>query len=321
MSESIATAPEGEMAQASAMPEEVSVSLPDPRDYVDPDAEAGASDDASDDAPSEAPPAPPEEVEFDLGGTKITMAKGGLSDDAVAAIQKWTKTAQANHTQRSQDVADQRRAVEAEYVQAQQFRQLGEGLRDKFSEGMAIRRQLDQWRTNFDERLWGTNPDEARRQSDLAGRMERQLQGIAGEVEQAESRLEQVQRERETLAQRSQMDAFEVALQEGRKVVEQAIPAMKDAKAQSDLISYAVKNGVDAKDAESWSLNPAAAMAFYKAMLFDRAQAAGTAAIKPVAPGQPVKGLAGTGSATPSDPSQMSTGQMAAHLKARGIIR
>lgn len=242
----------------------------------------------------------PEEVEFNFGGNKVSVPKDAVPDDIREKLQDFADGTWKSYTQKSQDVAEQAKSLEARSEAIQKMETLqGEAL-DNFSRGNALQQEIAQLQAVDIDQLWQSNPDKARRIGDAIGQRERALAEIVGKVSQAETALEHEQ-------------AAEVArvMDEGERAVEKQIKGFKE-KHLGDVIDYAVKNlGVDENAAKSeWALNPPMAIATYKAMMFDRMQAQAKKAAKPKpADANPMTPMKGKGGAANVDPDKMSTEQ------------
>lgn len=323
MSESVATAPEGEIAQDAPV-----VDAPDARANVAPEegplspeeeaAAAGYEAEEPEEAPVEedAAPEPVEEIEFDLGGTALKVPKGAIPENVAEEIAKWTKAAQAAHTQRSQALAENRKQVEATFAEAQKFRKMSEGVAEGFATGRALLAQVQQDEARLSEQLYQTNPDEYRMVSDRAALNRRRLDETIRNLSAEEQHLEHAERQRAEQSAEQMREQTARMAEEGRKIVQTAIPTF-NASEEAKLIAYAVKQGIPENEAKIWSLNPTSAIAFHKAMLWDEAKAAARPVKEPPKPpAAPIKGLASRASAIETDPNRMNIEQYAAWRKA-----
>lgn len=324
MSESTATSPAGEIEA----PETV-VEMPFSLDGDGEAAEGAAPPEEIEDdleaepEPPAAEPEPVEEIEFDLGGTALKVPKDAKVADVAEQIATWTKAAQAAHTQRSQVLADQRRAVEATFEEAQKFRRMSEGVAENFATGRALLSQVQADEAALaNGQLWQTDPDRARMISDRVSATRRQLDQTIQALSAEEQALEHAERQRADASARQVREQTERQAEEGRKIVQAVIPKF-DAEGEAKLIAYAVKQGIPEHEAKIWSLNPISAIAFHKAMLWDEAKVAAKPVKEPLKPpAAPIKGMPGNAaSSVPSDPTHMSNGQLHALLKGRGVLR
>lgn len=321
MSETV-TAPEGEIANE--------VVLPPPGDEEQPRspeelaAEAGEAAEEPEEAPPEEaeqppPETPPEEVEFDLGGTKVKVPKDAVPAEVFEKIDAWTKAAQRNHTQRSQELAEQRKAVQAEYAEAQRLRTTSNEVQELYGRGLSVKQHIEQLqRAAADPNIWQTDPNGARQISDTLSMKRLELQQIAEAVAAGETALEHAEQSRKAASAGQERERAERMATEGREIVQKAIPGF-DPKVEAEIIAYAVKNGVSEENARTWSMTPITAIFAHKAMMWDRAQAAGTPLKpKPTQLTAPIKGVSSNATGVPNDPSKMDMEQYAAWRKAGG---
>ncbi|MBS7811205.1 hypothetical protein [Roseococcus pinisoli] len=318
MSESVATAPEGEIAEEVVQPiaaEEQPRSPEEIAAALDPEEPAEAAAETT----PEAAPEPEEEVEFDLGGTKLKVPKSAIPEDVAGKLHDWSKAAQRGHTQRSQEVADLRRAAEAELGEAQKLRRVSGEVQEAFGRGLAVKNEITALeRAVADGNLWQTNPDEARRASDTLTRKRMELQQIAEQVAAGETALEHADRQRADASASQQREQTERMATEGREIVRKAIPTF-DATAEAELVAYVTKDyGLSEEQAKSWPLNPVTAIMAHKAMMWDRAQQqAQPLKPPPAAPAAPIKGLQTKAAGVPTDPEHMTMDQYVAWRKSQ----
>lgn len=300
MEEDTAIAPDEGIAPEEA-PTEPVVSEAADNDVVDldeleTDPESGTDDDVEQE---------PEEVEFNFGGNKVSVPKDAVPDEIREKLQDFAEGTWKSYTQKSQDVAEQAKSLEARSEAIQKMETLqGEAL-DNFSRGNALKQEIAQLQAEDLTQLWQSNPDRARQVGDAIAQRERALADIVSKVSQAETALEQTQ-------------AAEVArlIEEGERAVEKQVKGFKE-NHLGDVIDYAVKTmGIDENTAKSeWALNPPMAIATYKAMKFDEMQAQAKKAAKPKpADAKPVTPMKGKGGAATVNPDKMSTEQW---MKAR----
>jgi ABC-type transporter Mla subunit MlaD len=239
----------------------------------------------------------PEMVEYRFGAKVMAVPRGTLPDDVDANLREFAGGIQADYTRKTQALAEEGRALEAERASVRQIMTLtGEAQRAAVAaevfdaEAKAIRAQLPQ--------LWQSNPDQARQLSDQAAQME------AAAVENRQL----VAGHQAKIADQTQRESAK-RLEAGIAEVRQAIKGF-DEKAEGELIRYAVTQmGVSEADARAYGLTPKLAVAVWKASQWDRLQAqtkAATAATPPAPPSAPVKGLSGKSVAAAKDPQKMS---------------
>lgn len=230
-----------------------------------------------------------EEVEIDFGGNKLSVRKSEIPDEVLDKVQNFAKDTWAEHTRRSQEVAEQRKQVEARQEAVNKLAGLqGEAL-ETFSRGLALRAEIQQLSQIDLSALWQSDPDRARRTSDLISQKQAEFQRTSSKVAQIEA--EQA---------RAQETEFSRQREAGKTEIHRRI---KDFKAD-EVIDYVVsKHGIDRAVAErDWPMNPAMTVLAHKAMLYDRMQAKARASAAPKTPtAQPVKATAkkGGGSGRP----------------------
>jgi len=224
----------------------------------------------------------PEEIELDYGGNKFRVAKDALPEEVATKLDEFLKGSWRSHTEKSMEVAEQRKALEAQERAVQNLGSLQGEMLEKFSHGQSVKKELQELKQIDLPALWTSNPDEARQVSDYISAKEAELNAVAGEVSQHEQQLRQAQAEE--FARRSE---------EGKKLVLSRIPDFPAREAE--VIDYAIQSyGVSEADAKNWGANPVATEAMYKAMMYDRSQEAAKKAAKPkpadAKPVKPVKG-------------------------------
>ena len=229
----------------------------------------------------------PELREFDFGGNKFTVPKDAIPDELAAEIEKFTKGTWSDYTRKSQDVAEQKRALEAEKIAVEKLAKLNGDALYSFSKGLQLKNEIEQLqRVNLDQ-LWQSDPDRARRVSDQLALKQAEFQRTVQDVQAKEAEL--------TTAQMQEMQR---QMEEGRKHVERYVKGFEQK--VPEVVEYVTKTyGMTKEQAESWPLNPATAAMAYKAMMYDRMQAsastkkpAGKAEVKPVVPQKGKGGVA-----------------------------
>ena len=256
-----------------------------------------ATEDESEEEESE-----PEEIELDYGGNKFRLPKGALPEEDAAKLDEFLKGSWRSHTEKSMEVAEQRKALEAQQGAIQKLSGLQGEMLQQFSRGQAIQDELQQIKQQVDlPSLWQSSPDEARQVSDYISAKEAELQSIASDVSQREQAFTQ---EQAAFAAKQAED--------GKQRVLSRVPDF--AANESSVVEYAIKEyGVSEAEAKNWGANPVAAEAMYKAWKFDQMQAASAKAAKPKpADAKPVKPVKGKGNARPrldivKDADKMST--------------
>jgi hypothetical protein len=270
------------------------------------EAETLAQDDESEgesEDDGEAEEAEPETVEFDYGGNKFKVPKGALPEEMEAQLDGFLKNSWRSHTEKSMAVAEQAKRVEARESAVEKLAGLQGDMLDKYSHGLAIQRELAQFQDVDLNALWQTDPDQARRVSDYVSQKRAEFQSVINEVAEGEQNFTRAQQAE--VARRAE---------EGKQIVTRQI---KDFEAKAaEVIDYAMKNyGVSETDAKNWALNPTSAIMAYKAMMFDKSQAAVAKAAKPKpAEAKPMKPMKGKGAPEQRVNNAMSARDMAKYL-------
>lgn len=214
-----------------------------------------------------------EEVEYDLGGgQKLKVPANATAAEVFEAAQKAFKDVEANYTRKQQAVAEQAKSIQARAEAVQKLETLnGEALQE-YSKGLNLRSELERLNAINLGELWQSNPDQARRISDMKAQLGAEFQATVAKVAQLEAGMTQAQQ-----AEMARIEAEGVAALEKRvKGFSQKVP---------EIIDYVSSTyGID-KDhaAKVWKMDPATAEMAYKAMMFDRMQ---TKAAKPATPAQ-----------------------------------
>lgn len=248
-----ATAPEGVAA-------EIEVTAPEPEEV----AEAEGVETEADTSETESEAEQPEEIEFDFGGNKFKVPKGSIPDEIADQLDKFTKGTWSDYTRKSQEVAEVRKSVEARAQAVAKLESISGEVLNTYSKGLQIKAELEQLRGIDVNALWQTNPDQARRVSDLMAQKSAEFNATVNKVAQLETGLTQAQ----------EAEAARRA-QEGEAVLERRIKGFSQK--VPEIIDYVAQNyGID-KDhaAKVWRQDPATAEMAYKAMMFDRMQSAG----------------------------------------------
>lgn len=260
MSEHDATAPEGVDAAEAAAPEPEEV------------AEAEGVETEAEQTETEPEAEQTEEIEFDFGGNKFKVPKGSIPDEIADQLDKFTKGTWSDYTRKSQEVAEVRKSVEARAQAVAKLESINGEVLNAYSKGLQIKAEIEQLRAIDVNALWQSNPDQARRVSDLMAQKSAEFNATVNKVAQLETGLTQAQ----------EAEAARRA-QEGEAVLERRIKGFSQK--VPEIIDYVAQNyGID-KDhaAKVWRQDPATAEMAYKAMMFDRMQSAGKKPA-PVAP-------------------------------------
>lgn len=243
-----------------------------------------------------------EEVELNIGGDKLRFPKGSVPEEVVTKLSEFSKGLEASYTKKFQDVAEHRKSIEARAQVLEKMQGMTGDLLKTYSMGEAIKQELAELTQVNLNQLWQSNPDQARQVSDLIAVKQSQFQQILNRVTQTEQQLEQ-----QKAAEIERMDT------EGRAILDKRIKGFSQK--APEVVKYAVETyGIDKAEAERYGLNPVAAEAMYKAMLYDRMQAASKPKPK-TTQNAPVKPVAKGGTSKPAPQlSKMSPAEMAKHL-------
>jgi hypothetical protein len=289
-----ATAPEGVAAEAE-------VTAPEPVEV----AEADGIELEAESSETEAE-APPEEIEFDFGGNKFKVPKGSIPDEIADQLDKFTKGTWSDYTRKSQEVAEVRKSVEARAQAVAKLENLNGEVLSTYSKGLQIKAEIEQLRAIDVNALWQSNPDQARRVSDLMAQKSAEFNATVNQVAQLENGLTQAQ-EAEAARRATEGEAL---LERRIKGFSSKIP---------EIIDYVADSyGIDKSHAAKvWRQDPATAEMAYKAMMFDRMQSAGK---KPasVAPktAAPVTAMKAKGASPASNLNLSDPAVMAKYLRA-----
>lgn len=249
-----------------------------------------------------AAPTVEEMLAFDFGGNKKEWKKGTLIDDVAPELDAFTKGLWGDYTKKSQSIAEERKALEAEKAVVQRMQGLNDELLTDFATGKALKAELAELEGIDLNALWQINPDQARQVSDAINFKRTQFQKTVQDLSAKEHALKETQAHAmaETRARQ---------IEQGRQYIAKSIPSF-DEKA---IIDYAVKNGVSEADAKDWPLNPYATIVTHKAMLYDRMQEQAKKAQASKAPqvAAPVKPMTSKPSSGSKDPNKMSMAEYA----------
>lgn len=243
-----------------------------------------------------------EEIELAFGAKTLKVAKGAIPDDVLAGLEDFTKNVQGDYTRKTQEVAEQRKAVEAERELFQKLTTLKGDALKAFNAGQSRAAEIQQLEQVDLDALWQSDPDQARRISDRLNMSRAEFQKHVNTVAQHEAAMEA-----------EQQRAIATLEEAGRAEVRKAIKGFDDT-AEKALVEYAVKSGIPEPEAKRWHLNPKVATMAWKAMQFDELQAKSKAATAPKpapAPAAPVKAVAGKSAASALDWDRMSPDEFA----------
>lgn len=257
----------------------------------------GMQDDGAEgaDEQDDATPEEIEEIELSFGAKTLKVAKSAIPDNVRTELEEFTKNIQGDYTRKTQEVAEQRKEIEAQRDLYGKLQTLGGEARKAFYAGEAVAGELAQLQQIDLRALRQSNPDQARWISDEIAIKRSDLMNHVNAVSQYETAI--------TAEEQRAIASLE---ETGRARIAKTVKGF-DAEA---VVAYAVKAGVSEQDAKKWPLNPITAEFAWKAMQYDKLHASTKAAIaaKPNStPSAPVRAISGksTGS-TVKAPEQMS---------------
>lgn len=227
-----------------------------------------------------------EEIEISFGGTKSRFKKGTPIEEVNERIQEFVNSTHKDYISKTQRVAEVRKVVEA---QEEGLRQLGSMSEDYYREyGAALRLQQERQELASVDlgALWATQPDNARRISDLMTQKNMELSQIYDRMSAAEGRM----RDAHAAAKASAAEA-------GRRAIEARIPGFTE-KHASAVVEYVTKRyNIPVEAAQNWAVSPEVTEMAYKAMLYDRSKATVAKKSPPKPLGKPVAPVRGKGAA------------------------
>ena len=236
-----------------------------------------------------------EEIEFDFGGNKLRIPKGTLPDEIAERLDAFTKGTWSDYTRKSQEVAEQRKALQAEAEYVARVKTLSDEGQRAFARGLQLREEVEQLAKVDLRALWQSNPDQARQVSDLLAQKQLEFQRAVSKVSEYESQVARA--EQESTARREQ---------DGREYVSKTVKGWSDTHA-AEAVAYAVKHGVPEEQARNWARFPREAVWAWKAAQFDKMQAQAKAPPKPAAPPTaPVAAVKGRAAPAAPNPEAMS---------------
>ncbi len=204
----------------------------------------------------------PEYREYDFGGKKFQVNKDALSDEQAEQFESYGKGLQSDYTKKTQELAEQRKHIEAREQSAEKLLSLQGDTLDIYSKGLAIRQELAQLNEIDLNQLWQSNPDQARQISDA----------ISQKTKEFNATVQQVSAKEGEMAQTKQADRQAKEI-EGEKTLNARIPQFTEK--VGEVIDYFCKTyGADKKATEAgWRSDPVVTELAYKAMMFDKMKA------------------------------------------------
>tara|TARA_R110000772_G_scaffold84270_2_gene177994 strand:- start:22 stop:963 length:942 start_codon:yes stop_codon:yes gene_type:complete len=256
------TSPEGIETDTAVDTEEsytetIDDDVEDSQEDLDED-EGGYSDD-DDDSDEDVP----EYREYDFGGKKYQINKNEpLSDEQSEQFESYGKGLQSDYTKKTQELAEQKKHIEAREQSAEKLLSLQGDTLDIYSQGLAIRQELAQLNEIDLNQLWQSNPDQARQVSDA----------ISQKTKEFNATVQQVSAKEGEMAHTKQADR-QAREMEGEKALNARIPQFTEK--VGEVIDYFCKTfGADKKATEAgWRSDPVVTELAYKAMMFDKMKA------------------------------------------------
>ena len=144
----------------------------------------------------------PEEIEFDFGGNKLRIPRSAVPDEVAEKLDAFTKGTWSDYTRKSQEVAEQRKALQAEAEYVARVKTLTDEGQRTFARGLQLREEVEQLAKVDLQALWQSQPDQARRVSDLLAQKQLEFQRVVAKVGEYEAQATRA--EQEALARREQ---------------------------------------------------------------------------------------------------------------------
>jgi hypothetical protein len=281
--------------------------LEQPVETLDSEAAAAAAEehdqqagnhDSQDDAASQEQPEEDEEIE--IGGKKVAMPK------SIAAEIKSGTMRQSDYTQKTQAVADERRAVETEREQVRQQAAQHQQFLDDVADVRAIEKQLKQYQALDWNQLIEQDPVQA---------MQLQQQQRALEAERS-AKVQGITQKQNEQALAEQQNAAKL-IQEAEAYVRREVSTWTPERT-AQINTFAEQQGVKMTPATARVLleNPALFKIMHKAELFDqleKKQGAQRSKPAPAAPPAPVTRVGASRATAVKDPSKMSADEWMDH--------
>jgi len=231
-----------------------------------------------------------DDVEDDLDGVKVKGKKGAIDQ------LRQDRLRQADYTRKTQEVATERKAIEAQRAQVANFARIQEKFGQELAQAQMIESQLHQFGQVDWARLEAEDPAKAasllRQRIDLQSRQQ-QLHGA--------------------IAQKNQ-GAFQMQQQEVAKQTEQANDYLQreikgwGQQRSVELETYALKAGFPKEALPIFTRQvPAFGVALHKAELYDRLVEKARAKPAPEAQDKPVTRITATKATANKDPDRLST--------------
>lgn len=249
--------------------------------------------------------AEPETVEFDFSGNKKAFPKNATMAEIADEVQGYVKSIEADYTRKSQANAEQAKVLATRAEAVEKITSINGEALQTYSRGLQVRQEIEQLAQVDVNALWQSNPDQARRVSDMLAAKQAEFQNIVATVGQQEAALDEAQQGE--LVRR---------MEEGKATLDRRIKNFSTEKAP-EVVAFVVKEfGMAQADADKWAANPDMTQMAYESMMYRRMQAgAKKPAAKPTQ-AKPMTAMKAKGAASGSvrDPGKMSDAQFRKHL-------
>lgn len=241
---------------------------------------------------------PEDEEEVEIGDEKLALPK------ALAAKVKAGVMMQADYTQKTQAVAEERKAVQAEREQVQ--RQAHEYVQE-MAKVVSLDEQIKAYQGALTRELIASDPITAMQYQNDLRTLEQQRQQAAASITQKQNA--------NALAEQQ---ATAKQVQEAEAYIKREIPTWTPERTEA-ISAYAKEHGID--QGAMWKAvfqNPALAKVLHKAELYDQAvKKAAAAKPKPAPQEKPVTRINAQRQTVAKDPNRMSADEWAAERNAQ----
>lgn len=203
----------------------------------------------------------PEEVEIDFGGSKRAFKKNATVAEIHGELQDYAKSLYSDYINKTQTVAEQRKAVQAQVQDLEVLGQVSQEYHLTLGRALTAQSEIQQLRQVDLNALWNSNPDQARRVSDLIRQKEAEALGLADQLQKAEDGVK-----------KAKAEGLERIKAEGKARIEKAIPEFSTRHVNS-VIDYIAQNyAISKEEAEAqWAAAPDVTIMAWKAMKYDQA--------------------------------------------------
>lgn len=236
---------------------------------------------------------PEDAIEFDFGGNKVRVAKDVPVAEVAEQLREYTESVTRGANEKFQQAAEVRKVAEAERQSLAELSDLNTEALEAYAAAASIRDRIAAIEGIDLNRLWQSNPDQARRASDELTKLRNQQQAATAELDRIQGGLK---------AKRDEMSAR--AIEAGKARVAKLDPDF--ARQADDVVKYVTTTyGIPEEQAKQWPASPEIAVMARKAMLYDRAQTAGKKQpprkIQEAAPVRSISGKGGNARPGPRD--------------------